>query len=139
MKLYIGLAVALGLTGCHGYKAPAYATLSAMAGAAEATAGQIPPICEGRENAAVDNAKTRDEAMAKTAAIYAQCKTALTVLDGVGHGLKSARDAIHDAPAGADLSSAMPWIKLAVQQYCDAAPLLADFKVNLPTFDGVCP
>lgn len=126
------------LIGCHGFKAAAYATMTGMAGAAGVAAEKLPALCEARENAAVDAATSRTEAIEKSGAVHARCKTTLAVLKPMPDGLTSARDAVHDAPAGADLSAVMPWVRLVVRQYCDAVPLLAAFGYALPTFPGVC-
>lgn len=133
LLIIVGLA-----SGCAGYKSPSYATLTTMSSAVGQAAEQLPPICEGRETAAVDSAASKDDAIAKSGAVHAQCKTALASLTGINAGIVSARDAIHDAPTGADLSAVTPWLKLALKQYCDAVPLLAVFGKTLPTFPGVC-
>lgn len=128
-------------SGCAGFKAPAYSTLTTMAAATGAAAVQLPPICESEENAAVDSSTSKDDATAKAGAIHARCQTTLAILKGTGDGLTSARDAIHDAPTGADLTAVMPWLRLAIKQYCDIAPLLSSFpalKAKLPTIPGVC-
>lgn len=136
--LLVPMLLVSGCSLLQGKKAPEYSTMTAMAGAAGAAAAQLPPICEGQENAAVDAATSKDAAIAAAGAVHARCKTTLAILRGTEDGLVSSRDAIHDAPSGADLSALLPWVRLVVRQYCDAAPLLSDFKIKLPSFPGVC-
>lgn len=127
-----------GAGGCHGYKAPTYATLAFMDSGATAAAQATPPACEVLENAAVDAAKTKDVATTAAATIHARCSATLTVLEGIGKGIKTARDSVHDAPDGALPPDALSWIALLARQYCDAVPLLAFFHVTLPIPTGVC-
>jgi hypothetical protein len=126
------------ISGCHGYKAPTYATLALMDQGAAAAAQAIPPACELFENAAVDAAKAKGEATTAVAAIHDRCSAALTVLEGIGKGVKTARASVHDAPDGTLPPDALSWIALLAKQYCDAVPLLAFFHVTLPIPAGAC-
>jgi hypothetical protein len=129
--------VVLALTGCHGYKAPTYATLATMAGGADVAVQKLPAACEVLEDAAVDAATARAEATEKAGAIHARCESTVTTLQGIGMGLKSVRDAVHDAPDDKPPVGLMPWIQPLMRQYCDAVPLLALFRITLPTL-GLC-
>jgi hypothetical protein len=131
------LLPALLAAGCAGFKAPAYTTMTAMAGATGVAAENLPKICEGQEAAAVDHAATKDEAIQKAGAIHAQCVTAAGVLKTLPDGLQAARDAINGAPSGADLTALMPWVKVVVTEYCDIRPLLLGLGYQLPN-PGVC-
>jgi hypothetical protein len=125
-------------SGCHGYKAPTYATLALMDSGATAAAQATPPACELLENAAVDAAKAKDEANAKSGAIHDRCSATLTVLEGIGKGVKTTRNSVHDAPDAQLPPDVLSWIVLLAKQYCDAVPMLAFFHVTLPTIPGVC-
>jgi hypothetical protein len=136
--LPLAFLLGLGTMGCHGYKAPTYATLALLDEGANAAAKATPPACETMENAAVDAAKSKDEATTKVASIHERCGAALTVLEGIGKGVKATRNSVHDAPDGALPPDALSWIALLAKQYCDAVPLLAFFHVSLPIPAGVC-
>lgn len=136
--ILVAALVAVGSMGCAGYKVPSYTVLTVMANDNGETASRLPPICEGRETAAVDAAHSRDEALANTDAIHKQCQLALSALEANGKTIKAARDALKDAKPGADLSDALPWIKMAAKDYCAIAELLTKFKITLPLPPGVC-
>jgi hypothetical protein len=139
LVLFIGGSLVFGvvLAGCHGYKAPTYGTLAVIAGGADVAVEQLPPACEAIENAAVDAATSRADATAAADALHARCQSTLTTIKGIGLGLKSARDAVHDAPDGQLPTEAGPWLRVLLKQYCDAVPLLALFHISLPGA-GLC-
>lgn len=132
------LLLLFGAFGCHGYKAPTYATLALMDEGADAATKATPPACETAENAAVDAAKAKVDAIAAVAVIHDRCGATLTVLEGIGKGVKTARNSVHDAPVGTLPPDVLSWIAALAKQYCDAVPLLAFFHITLPVPAGVC-
>lgn len=126
------------LSGCHGYKAPTYAALALMDEGADAAAKATPPACEAAENAAVDAAKAKVDAVAAVAVIHDRCGATLTVLEGIGKGVKTARSSVHDAPDGVLPPDVEAWIAALAKQYCDAVPLLAFLHITLRLPAGVC-
>jgi hypothetical protein len=127
--LFVGALLA---GGCHGFKAPSYAVMATVASGADVAAQQLPGACEALAKAAVDSADTRVAAKKSSDAVLDRCDSALATLKGIGTGLKTARDAIHDAPDGLPPAEALPWLQLLLKQYCDAVPLLELFRVSLP-------
>jgi hypothetical protein len=127
--LFMGALLA---SGCHGFKAPSYAVMATVASGADVAAQQLPGACEALAKAAVDSADTRAAAKKSSDAVLDRCDSALATLKGIGTGLKTARDAIHDTPDGLPPAEALPWLQLLLKQYCDAVPLLELFRVSLP-------
>jgi hypothetical protein len=133
----IGFASALAMAGCHGYKAPTYATLAMLAEGSAQGELAIPPACEALETKAVQAAVDKAAAKASTATIHGRCVSAETVLSGLGTGLKTARDAVKDAPVDVP-PDALAWISTLIKEYCDARPAVAFFGYVLPGVPGVC-
>jgi hypothetical protein len=134
----IGFVLAIFLSGCAGFRAPAYSTLTAIVDNTGAVRDKLPSACEVVENAAVDAAKTKEEAMVTTTAIHNRCTTALTSLETVPKVARAARDGIYDSAALIkDPKALIGWAQSAINQYRDLSLILQEFKLMLPKIQGV--
>lgn len=133
--LLIGTAIGLALVagGCAGYKAPSYNTLATVVKAVDAAREQLPAACEAAQDAAVDAAHTRTEAVAAVLQVQARCDAALDAIEATARVARTARDAIKDfSLAAAAPSDVLQWAKGAYDLYTNLRALLTTLHINLP-------
>jgi hypothetical protein len=134
----VGFIIVFVLSGCDGFKAPAYETLTVMVKSADAARAELPEACKLVETKAVEAAQTKAEARDTTDAIHNRCEAALTGLEAVGKSAKVARDGVRDTTAALkDPKALLGWARAAVDAYKNMSALLAEFAVVLPKIPGV--
>lgn len=138
LMVIAAIGFGLALAGCAGFKAPTYSTLEAVSTAADEAVVHLPEACEITQNAIVDKAASKAAAIADTAVVHNRCLSTLTVLQGVGVGIKDARDTVHAAPDGAAAVDVLAFGAALVRSWCDLKPILALLGYVAPAIKGVC-
>lgn len=130
MPILFGLALGGMVSGCAGFKAPAYSTLAVIAEHANEVQLALPAQCQRAQFAAVDAAKTKPEAEAAVKVVQDRCDAALLGVEATAKIVQTARDGIKDASNG-------DWLVGAANAYRNLSGLLKTLGVNVPTIPGV--